>query len=289
MNVWSILPSIQFICIPSQPLTTTTDSSTARRRLTHIRLRPRLPHSSLSFLVVSSPSRPFTLLPSNRRLTATGISGISLPSVPKQQPHRRGEISSRQLLRRPHRLLHRAPSLLLPSFPKERVVCVVCVSGVESSGDANALFSKLPDRWLKLGRRSPGPAGPFFPPFQLFAFFKIMKQFRGRVVVVLLCLGFRCALPQYLCSRRTCVVPAVHTYHKYRTYDMIVHHPVQPVMHCTALHCTIHTFFSLYTSGQVHSITLSTQHHPWAPYETTRHKPPDLFRSQPEPLISPNA
>lgn len=159
---------------------------------------------------------------------------------------------------------------LRSQLPKgARVVWVWCGLG----WGRKRLFSKLPDCWLKLGRRSPGPAGPF-PPFTFtFTFFAFTKRRHCCRIVVVSEILMYCTLPLYLCSRCTCVVRAVHGISHDRAYTIhTILHYRDTELHIS--HCS-------YTSGQVHNI-IPYYTTPVSPYETTRHIPPDLFRSQPK-------
>lgn len=109
--------------------------------------------------------------------------------------------------------------MFLPQLPKgARVVCgLVDWGGLEWR--RKRLFSKLPDCWLKLGRRSSGPAGSFCPLSLSLSHFNNEKK--GLVMLLallllLLCLGFLmyvCTLPAavpVLTVYCTCVVRAAH-------------------------------------------------------------------------------
>ena len=146
------------------------------------------------------------------------------------------------------------------------------------------LFSKLPDCWLKLGRRSPGPAGPFSP----------LSTFAPSVVLLLCCCVVVSGISDVLC-RSTCArsVHASFVLVRARTYRTIVH-TYCAALSCTVLFCSV-LQVTIHISLLVH-IRTGAQHHtshittPLSLYETTRHIPPDLFRSQPKkkkPLTSP--
>lgn len=139
----------------------------------------------------------------------------------------------------------------------------------------------------------PRPRWTFFPPFN-FCAFRNLKKCRCRIVVVLLCCCVVVSGISDVLCRSTCArsVHASFVLVRACTYRTIVH-TYCAALSCTVLFCSV-LQVTIHISLLVH-IRTGAQHHtshittPLSLYETTRHIPPDLFRSQPKkkPLTSP--